>query len=351
MNRDELHQLCSKQGLVLLGLVELGPEPSFPAFEHWLEEGQHAGMDFLQNNKHLRQDPRGLLDDAVQALVFALPYFQGDKLQAARRGAYRVAQYARLRDYHKSMRKKASGVLQELKVLITGLQGRVTIDSAPLLERALAARTSQGFIGKNTCYIHPQQGSLLLIGEILLTKRVRSNDSFLQVDPTLRTDQGGCGSCTRCQVNCPTGALDVAYKLDARKCLAYWTIEHRGPIPFEFWPWLPTYIFGCDLCQLACPYNRKAPLTSEVIRHDLINPDLLELATMSQQRYEAWIGGTPLTRAKREGLRRNALIALAVTRDDRLQKACESVGEGEGVVLHETLRQIKQWQLLQDMSK
>lgn len=351
MKRDELHQLCSEQGLVLLGLVELGPEPSFPAFEHWLAEGQHAGMEFLQNNKHLRQDPRGLLNDAVQALVFALPYFQGDKLQAARRGVYRVAQYARLRDYHKSMKKKASVILEKLQAHTSGLEGRVTIDSAPLLERALAARTSQGFIGKNTCYIHPEQGSLMLIGEILLTKRVSLSDSSSEVDPALRTDQGGCGTCTRCQVNCPTGALDVAYKLDARKCLAYWTIEHRGPIPFEFWPWLPTYIFGCDLCQLACPYNRKASLTSEAVRHDLINPDLLDLATMSQQRYESWLGGTPLTRAKREGLRRNALIALAVTRDDRLQKASESIVEEDGAVLQETLKQIRQWQAMQDMSK
>jgi epoxyqueuosine reductase len=201
----------------------------------------------------------------------------------------------------------------------------------------------RGFIGKNTCFIHPEYGSLMLIGEILLSHHLTLSDSASPVDPNQRTSEGGCGTCRRCQVNCPTGALDTAYKLDARKCLAYWTIEHRGTIPFEFWPHLPTYIFGCDLCQLACPYNRKAIPTSEPTRPDLINPDLFDLATMSQSRYEAWMGGTPLTRAKREGLRRNALIAMAVTKDERLAEACAGVKEEDAEVLHRTLEQIKTW--------
>ncbi|HYX39481.1 MAG TPA: tRNA epoxyqueuosine(34) reductase QueG [Oligoflexus sp.] len=343
MKREELQKLCSDQGLLLLGLVDLGPEPRFQLFEQWLSEGQHAGMQFLENNKQLREDPRGLLPDSVQALVFALPYFQGDKLNAALQGRYRVAQYARLRDYHKSMKLKATRILSVLQEKNPGLEGRVTIDSAPLLERALAARTMRGFIGKNTCFIHPDHGSLMLIGEILLSQPLTLSDPVATVDPNQRNEDGGCGTCRRCQVNCPTGALDTAYKLDARKCLAYWTIEHRGTIPYEFWPYLPTYVFGCDLCQLACPYNRKALLTDEPTRPDLINPDLFDLATMDQKRYEAWMGGTPLTRAKREGLRRNALIALAVTQDVRLAEACAFVKAEDADVLHQTLRQIESW--------
>jgi epoxyqueuosine reductase len=343
MKREDLQKLCSDESLLLLGLVDLGPEPRFQMFEEWLSEGQHAGMQFLENNKHLREDPRGLLPDSVQALVFSLPYYQGDRLNAALKGEYRVAQYARLRDYHKSMKQKATRILALLQKQNPGLEGRVTIDSAPLLERALASRTMRGFIGKNTCFIHPDHGSLMLIGEILLSQQLTFSDPSSTVDPMQRTEEGGCGTCRRCQVNCPTGALDTAYKLDARKCLAYWTIEHRGTIPFEFWPYLPTYIFGCDLCQLACPYNRKALLTQEPTRPDLINPDLFDLATMSQQRYEAWMGGTPLTRAKREGLRRNALIAMAVTGDKRLSEACVGVKAEDAEVLHQTLEQIKTW--------
>jgi epoxyqueuosine reductase len=343
MNREELQKLCSEEGLLLLGLVDLGPEPRFQLFEQWLSEGQHAGMRFLENNRHLREDPRGLLPDSVQALIFALPYYQGDKLNAALRGEYRVAQYARLRDYHKSMKQKATRILQKLQEKKPGLDGRVTIDSAPLLERALAARTMRGFIGKNTCYIHPDHGSLMLIGEILLSLPIASSDTAATVDPAQRTENGGCGTCRRCQVHCPTGALDTAYRLDARKCLAYWTIEHRGTIPFEFWPHLPTYVFGCDLCQLACPYNRKALPTQEPVRPELLNPDLYELATMTQQRYESWIGGSPLTRAKREGLRRNALIAMAVIKDERLKEACAEVKAEDAEVLHQTLEQIAIW--------
>jgi epoxyqueuosine reductase len=343
MNRETLETFCQAQGLLLLGLVDLGPEPRFAHFESWLQDGQHAGMQFLENYRHLRQDPRGLLPEAVQAIVFALPYAQGDKLTPALKGQYRVAQYARLRDYHKSMKQKAGSILSALQAEMPGLQGRVTIDSAPLLERALAARTLYGFVGKNTCYIHPEYGSMMLLGEILLTKALTLSDVPAAIDPDSRTAAGGCGTCRRCQVHCPTGALDQAYRLDARKCLAYWTIEHRGPIPLEFWPWLPTYVFGCDLCQLACPYNRKALITREPTRNDLINPDLLDLATMSQQRYEVWMGGTPLTRARREGLRRNALIAMTVSRDARLSEACASVQDDDAEVLHQTLVQIKVW--------
>lgn len=343
MKREFLAKLCQDQGLLLLGLVDLGPEPRFQFFEDWLSEGQHAGMQFLENNKGLRADPRGLLPDSMQALIFALNYYQGDKLSLALQGRYRVAQYARLRDYHKSMKIKAGAVLAALQTEVPGLLGRVTIDSAPLMERALAARSMRGFIGKNTCFIHPDHGSIMLIGEILLDRAIMGSDTPAAVDPEARTQDGGCGTCKRCQVHCPTGALDQAYRLDARKCLAYWTIEHRGTIPFEFWPWLPTYVFGCDLCQLACPYNRKAEITREPVRTELFNPDLFDLATMSQQRYEAWIGGSPMTRAKRDGLRRNALIALAVTRDERLQAACEEVKAEDAEVLHQTLVQIKTW--------
>lgn len=212
-----------------------------------------------------------------------------------------------------------------------------------MLERALAARTSAGFIGKNTCYIHPEAGSFILLGEILLTRDLTETDEPSTVDPQVRSDQGGCGSCRRCQIYCPTGALDEAYRLDARKCLAYWTIEHRGTIPFEFWPWLKTYFFGCDLCQLACPYNRAIAISQEPVRVELNQIDFFDVATMSQARYEQLFGGSPLTRAKRSGLRRNALIAMTVTSDLRLPEALQMLTEDDEPVLHETSTQIGQW--------
>ncbi len=335
--------LFERQGLVFLGLVKLGEEPDFARFQQWLAEARHGEMAFLEQHQQLRADPRGLLPGAQQALIFALPYYQGDRLQAARQGSYRVAQYARLKDYHRSMRQRATGILQELQKHYPGLGGRVTIDSAPLLERALAARTRRGFIGKNTLYIHPDHGSFLLLGEILLDQVLDHPDEPAQVRADERQTDGGCGSCRRCQVHCPTGALDQDYRIDARKCLAYWTIEHRGPVPFTYWPWFRVYLFGCDLCQLACPYNRQITASSEAARADLAQLDLLDVATMSQERYEGLFGGTPLTRAKRAGLRRNALIAMTVSRDPRVQQAINAVEEHDPEVLHVTIKQIHEW--------
>lgn len=348
MNRQELEQIFENSGLSFLGVVRLGREPEFERFEAWLEGNHHATMAFLEKNRHLRADPRQLLEGSRQALIFALPYYQGDLLHDARRGAYRVAQYARMTDYHKSMRRRAEAILEHLKISQPSLEGRVTIDSAPLLERSLAARTSSGFIGKNTCYIHPQAGSFLLLGEVLLNADLLEADIPAQVQPSLRTEKGGCGSCRRCQVYCPTGALDKAYQLDARKCLAYWTIEHRGTVPFEFWPWFKLYLFGCDICQLACPYNRSISRTPEQLKTHLENLDLYDVATMSQARYEDLFGGTPLTRAKRAGLRRNALIAMAVAKDLRLQEALDFITSDDPAVLHETAAQVALWKTQDD---
>lgn len=346
--RQHLQNSFEKEGLSFLGVVTLGPEPAFERFEEWLDDGFHADMEFLNKNKNLRNDPRGLLEDARQALIFGLPYWQGDRLQTVKMGQYQIAQYARLRDYHKSMRQKAERVLLSLQGLNPELKGRVTIDSAPLLERALAARTARGFIGKNTCFIQPKEGSFFLIGEILIDRFVTEADQAAAVDPGQRREEGGCGSCKRCQIHCPTGALDQAYRLDARRCLAYWTIEHRGTIPEEFWPWLRIYLFGCDLCQLACPYNRNARPTQEPLRFQTRDIDPFVVACMNQGEYEQLFGGTPLTRAKRSGLRRNALIALTVSQDPRLDLALRAISQDDPELLHATAAQIAQWRKRQN---
>ncbi len=297
-------------------------------------------MGFLEKNLPLRENPTGLLEGAKQALIFGLNYYQGDRLSEALQGTARIAQYARLKDYHKSLRRRGEAIVAELKGRFPDLNSRVLVDSAPLLERALANRTSKGFIGKNTCYIHPEKGSMFLLSEILLDQEIMAADVKPPLDPAFRTEAGGCGSCKRCQVYCPTGALDEAFRLDARKCLSYWTIEHRGTIPEEFWPWVKTYLFGCDLCQLACPYNRSQVVSKEEVILKAAQVDPFAIACMSQAYYVAFFGGTPATRAKRSGLRRNALIALCEMQDPRLEEAIASVGAEDERVLHETIEQI-----------
>lgn len=336
----ELSRLFDDEGLVFLGVTALEREPDFSRFQEWLSDGRHAQMSFLERNLELRADPRGLEPGSRRALVFALSYDLGDEKGAE---GPRIAQYARLPDYHGLLWKKGERIVERLRQNHPEEKFRVVVDSAPVLERALAARTKRGFIGKNTCYIHPDKGSFLLLGEILT-----SLDLPVDTAPTVALDQksreGGCGPCDRCQVACPTGALDEAYRIDANRCLAYWTIENRGTIPFEYWPHLAKYYFGCDLCQLACPYNMK---TGRAVLPDGVEekkyPGLFETATMDQREYEKYFAGTPLTRAKRNGLRRNALIAMAVTKHPRLEEAMATADREAPVAA--TITQIRAWQL------
>ena len=352
MNK-ELSARAASHGLVFLGVEALGTEPDFPRFQAWLARGDHAGMGYLERNSALRAEPSQLMPGSKVALLIGLNYYLGDRTPTARGTvsgvAPRIAQYARLRDYHKIMWQKGDALLADLWQLFGREgQGRVVVDSAPILERALAARGGSGFIGKNTCFIHPTRGSFLLLAEILVDLPPEAFGLGVTPNPSPvaseeRTAAGGCGTCKRCQVHCPTGALDEAYRLDARKCLAYWTIEHRGTIPETFWPWMRLYFFGCDICQLVCPYNRKATVdvTEDVLKLAGVT-SLFAVATMDQAGYERMFGGTPMTRAKREGLMRNALIAMTVTSDPELERAiaiCEDASEP--AVVHATIAQIR----------
>jgi epoxyqueuosine reductase len=340
----EVTRLVAAAGLRLFGMVSLDPDGgAFGRFQRWLADGRHAGMSYLKAHLELREDPRRLLAGARAALVVGLPYSLGDRLP--RRGETpRIAQYARLADYHKILWRKGDGILAELHARFgPGAVGRVVTDSAPLLERSLAAKSGGGFIGKNTCFIDPEAGSFFLLGELLTTLPLPTAEAE-PIDPAKRSVRGGCGPCRRCQVHCPTGALNQDYTLDANQCLAYWTIEHRGTIPERFWPWLELYVFGCDICQLVCPYNRKAnPSAGRDLARLKETPPLFAIATMTQEDYERMFAGTPMTRAKRGGLMRNALIAMTVTKDPRLEEALRLAAErgaGEEVVLA-TIGQIR----------
>lgn len=298
-------------------------------------------MTYLEKYPEIRRQPGSILPGAKTALILALPYYQGDAFvkEGSPRAVARIAQYARFRDYHRVLAERGERLAAWLTERAGG-QTRVCVDTAPILERALAEGSEQGFIGKNTCYIHPRLGSFLLLGELFTTLALEV-DSRRPSEARPKSPSGGCGECRLCQVQCPTGALDEAYRLDARKCLSYWTIEHRGPIPYEFWDGVAQYVFGCDLCQLACPWNWKADnqLPRSLPTRDF--PSLFAIATMSQTDYETAFGGTPLTRAKRNGLRRNALIAMFVLADPRLPEALQAADRDPGEPVGETARQIR----------
>jgi epoxyqueuosine reductase len=335
--RDEIAVALEAEDLRLLGLVGPDLRQDHQRFLDWLNRERHAGMEYLEAHAAARRDPNQVLAGVHSVIIFALPYFQPEDVGPGPR----IAQYARFEDYHKLLRRRAEGVAS--KLFADQSVYRVVVDTAPVLERALAAKGARGFIGKNTCYIHPTWGSFLLLGEIF-TSLPLVWDEPTPVDPHQHLPSGGCGICDRCQVKCPTGALNEDYSLDARLCLSYWTIEHRGTIPEKFWPHLGEYYFGCDICQLVCPYNRKQvlpTLPNNISRRKF--PSLFETATMSQAQYEVWFGGTPLTRAKRSGLRRNALIAMRIVNDPRLEEALAHITEDGGAPLEETRVQIESY--------
>ncbi len=343
-----INNLAQTQGLEFFGLVDLIIEEDYKRFLDFIEKGHHGSMAYLENHKEIRRSPQTILSGSNCAFIFGLNYFLGDKISTSNTQP-QIAQYAKFKDYHKSVHRKIETIKNNL--IDSGLisTGRTCVDSAPILERALAKKSIKGFIGKNTMFIHPQKGSYFLLGILiaqtkaplpLLTKEV--NIPFNKRDP----DKGGCGTCRRCQVHCPTGALYEDYKLDARKCLAFLTIENRDTIPVTYWKHLGKYYFGCDLCQLACPYNRKASLASFNELKIKKNIPLVQIATMNQEEYVHHFGGTPLTRAKISGLRRNALIAMVVTKDPDLTKALESAPDLNDLLLNQTIQQIKDYEHL-----
>lgn len=342
--------------MVFLGCVNINLELDYERFSAWVDAGHHATMDFLAKNKDLRRNADGLLPGTKSAIVFGLPYSvstsvssKDSSITAMRTNhSPRVAKYARLSDYHRVMWRDGEATFRDA-LLDTSFHDqldptnfRVCVDSAPILERALAAQTGAGFIGKNTCFIAGREGSFLLLGVILTQLEIPLTP--VNNLPKSRNNNNDCGGCKRCQVHCPTGALDQQFTLDSRKCLSYWTIEHRGTIPEQFWPWLGRYWYGCDICQDVCPYNRTArPLE----RPDLIRPvdnlRLVDVATMDQKFYQDNFGGTAMTRAKRNGLRRNAMIAMAVTNDPELSTALMRAKIDPDAIIRQTAEQIEQY--------
>lgn len=345
LTREALKALAGEESLELFGVIELAEDlESFSHLTDWLKSEKQAGMSYMGNHQHLRRDPRLMLEGAQSAIIMGYNYYGGDKLSDLRSDLPRIAQYARLKDYHKFLRKKSERMICKLQESDKTLQARICVDSAPILEKSLAARSLLGFIGKNSLYIHPKLGSYFSLVVILVTAKL-DYDLKEKVNPTVRTDLGGCGSCRRCQVNCPTGALDESYSLDSRLCLSYYTIEHRGPVPLKFWPHFKTYLFGCDLCQIVCPYNRGSSLTERTFQKLGPHVDLYSVATMDQSFYENTFGGTPMVRAKKEGLQRNALIAMVVTRSTRLDQAIEHIKTKDPKpVLLETIEQASHYQ-------
>ncbi|MEM7136609.1 MAG: tRNA epoxyqueuosine(34) reductase QueG [Myxococcota bacterium] len=269
----------------------------------WLAAGRHGEMGWMARTAAVRKDPRhaGMLPEAKSVVVLAAPYALGTATPTLEPG--RIAKYAVGRDYHNVLTKRARRLQRRLRD--AGHVARVAVDSKPVFERAWAERAGVGFVGKNCCLIVPGIGSHVFLVCIVTTARLTPTA------PIARK----CGTCSLCLDACPTRAFEGERSLDARKCISYLTIEHRGPIPEEQRRGLGPWVFGCDVCQDVCPYNRGAqagvaplPAFEPDSRWDQV--DAAKLLTMDDQAFRAFSQGSPVKRATREGLARNAALVL-----------------------------------------
>ena len=290
-------------GFDLVGITTLGPAETAPMLERWLERGHDADMAWIARGAEKRADTRRPVPGATSAIVVGLGY-------GGREPSGPVARYARGDDYHNLMVERLRALQHWLgEQRGAPVPGRAYVDTGPILERDLARRAGLGWFGKNTMLVNPSRGSFFFLGALLIE---------LDLEPSAPFEADRCGSCTRCLDACPTGALVGPRELDARRCISYLTIELRGEIPVERREQVGEWIYGCDVCQDVCPYNRKfAQALSEpafAARAALAGMDArllsLSLLSMSQEQFSAAFKGSPMKRAKLRGLRRNAAVVL-----------------------------------------
>jgi epoxyqueuosine reductase len=306
-----------------LGFARVGFAPATPFSEAatrlraWLASGYHGDLSYLENGGE-RTDPRALMPEAKTLVAVALSYAEpapGVALRADRDGpalAGTVARYARGEDYHLVMKQKLAALAERCERIVgRPLRSRACVDTAPLLEHEVARLAGLGFSGKSTLTIVPGLGSYVLLGELLLDLELPASEPV----------KAGCGSCRACLDACPTGAFVDAHVLDARRCISYLTIENQSSIPRELRARLGTRVFGCDVCQEVCPFNASSapkPRAPELEpRPVLATIDLVGLLELGAAGYRKLVRRTALRRVTRDGLARNAAVALGNTHDGR----------------------------------
>jgi len=310
---EELRQESLRLGFSRLGVAPAGPPPRQDLVRRWLDQG-FAGVirQWFERQEHLRADPATLLPGVRSMIMLAVDYAttagadQGDSkdADAARQGRGRVARYAWGDDYHDLLRSRVNQLAAWLEARVPGCRTRGVVDSAPLAEREFAWLAGLGWFGKNTMLIDPHAGSFFFLTALL-------TDLELPVDAPLQVDH--CGSCTACLEACPTDAFVEPRVLDASRCISALTIEDHGPITAALRPGMQDWIFGCDICQEVCPWNRHAPGSSEPTfqpRQGETTLSLAELLQLDDAAFRRRFKGSPLLRAKRRGLLRSAAIAL-----------------------------------------
>lgn len=303
---------CREAGFALAGICRPDPSEHQAELNAWLASGEHGDMDFMTEALDVRLHPERLLDGARSFVMVADLYAaRGANSDRDTPGGHgRVARYVRGVDYHRTVKRRLHAVCDALRPEFPGHRFRSFTDTAPVLERELAARAGLGWIGKNTMLIHPTLGSYMVLGGFATTVELES-------PPDQRATPDHCGSCTRCIDACPTGAI-TPYHVDARRCISYLTIEHRGEIDERLHAGMGRWVYGCDVCQEVCPHNSPAPeavrrsvgRVSEAFHGGRATLDLLDLLGWDANDRRGAFNSSAMKRATLAMMKRNALIVL-----------------------------------------
>lgn len=339
---DQIECWGRELGFQQVAITDLDVARAADQLDRWLARGYHGSMAWMAERALLRRHPDQLLPGARRAIVVRMNYLPADSNQIAAlknsRTAY-ISRYALGRDYHKLIRKRLAELARRIEEQLgsntvsrsrEAAVQRAFVDSAPVLEKPLAAKAGLGWVGKNTLILNPSAGSWFFLGVILTSLPLPVND---------RTVADQCGSCRACLNACPTDAFPEPYVLDARRCISYLTIENRGAIPEEFREPMGNRVFGCDDCQIVCPWNRHAPTTTEtdfLPRHRLDSTELAALFVWSEEEFLERTAGSPIRRIGYEGWLRNLAVGLGnAPADVRIQAALHTQADHPSAVVRE----------------
>jgi epoxyqueuosine reductase len=334
-------QTARDAGFDLVGIAPVYDFDELDRFREWIAAGRAAEMKYMEARDEAgtlkRSSLRSTLPWVRSVVVCAINYNTAQPYSTQMDDASRgwIARYAwGHEDYHQAVMSRLRIVENQLRHAVSesetpALQTCCYVDTGPIVERVFAKYAGVGWIGKNTCILNQKLGSWLFLGVILTS---------LELEPDLPAADR-CGSCTRCIDACPTDALIAPYQLDSNRCISYLTIEKRGAIPEDMREGLGRHVFGCDICQDVCPWNRKAPHTNArefQARDGLVNPALEWLAEMIAEEFREKFRGSAVRRAKRSGLRRNAVIAMGNSGDRRFEPLLEKLRRDEDEVVAES---------------
>ncbi|MHC5308746.1 tRNA epoxyqueuosine(34) reductase QueG [Myroides sp. LJL116] len=301
INNPSLYSKLIKDRALELGFAQCGISKAdflaqdAPRLESWLKAGMHGNMQYMENNFDKRLDPRILVPGAKSVISLSLNYFP-DKVQLG--DTYKVSKYAYGEDYHFVIKDKLKELFAFIQETIGDIDGRVFVDSAPVLDKAWAAKSGLGWVGKNNNLIHKKMGSFFFLAELII-------DLELEYD-SITTDH--CGTCTKCIDACPTQAIEGPYIVNGSKCISYLTIELKDDIPKEFSGLLDDWAFGCDICQDVCPWNRFSKAHNEPrfsANEAILNYDKKQWNEITQETFNEIFKKSPVKRSKYVGFMRN----------------------------------------------